>query len=143
MDPQVEHFVGYATLEAFLVTRERASALYMTQVEEGHLTSDPGVVSRRTYVVVSDVQDGVARFWRYRIGGWLEVGDQPLDPAQAAQLRARAERVKLLLTRAIREEFGLMAQAAMVSFPKTLTLLDGVTGLLRSEDITELLTKRA
>lgn len=131
MDQQQGYFVGYATLEALLVTHERASALYMALVEEGRPTSNPGVVSRRTYIVASDIQQGVVRYWRYRLGSWIEVGGQPLDPVVAAQLRARGKRVDTVLRRVIGADFGLTTEAAIMSFPKALAMVDGVTGLLR------------
>lgn len=132
------HFVGFATLEALLATHDPASPLYMVDVIESLPSGSPGVFSRCTYIVVSDFQGGVGRYWRYRIGYSTEVSGQLLDPAGAIRLRVRAERAVALLRCAISRKFNLSTQAGIVSYPKDLAMVLGDTGLLMSDSGGEL-----
>jgi hypothetical protein len=127
---QKQFFVGYETLEALLSTHEHGVALYLTVMLERRPTRDPQVVARNTYVMATDVQDGVCRYWRCRLGCTGERDGIPLQPEEDERLRQHGEQVKCVLRRAIRRDFDVLVQAAVVSFPVELALLEGSTGLL-------------
>lgn len=122
-------YVGFVTLEELLAAHETGMAIYIATITECRNTDTIGFCYRHTYLQVSDVADGIGRYWRMSMGESPEHCGEPMDRDLSDRILQRVktaeEEVKRLLLGRFDKVFG-----AVISFPRDLRILEGTTELL-------------
>lgn len=125
-----EFFIGFDTLEEFLSTHRPENPLHFTVRRRCRSsTNTVGYLSCVTYQLISDVQDGMARYWYGIIGQHEELGSQPMSEERLNKIQRRALAANEQVPKFLRKHSGCEVLGAGVSFPEDLQLLDGSTRL--------------
>jgi len=135
MDPSL-FYVGFGTLEGLLNSHQKDRPIYLELVwmPPAHC----GPIERRHHViVVTDIQDGVCRYWRQTVAASDFIGGRPFEEAKVEKAMARAEQARLIVEKHIRTLHKFEVQGALVAMPRELRLLDGVTDCLRYDQATD------
>lgn len=135
MNPQF--FVGYGQLEALLTTHEQGRPLYAMLASET-ATSQHNVQIVNYVLIISDVQDGVGRIWRRRVGRFSRVGEHPLErPEDVKRAHDRANAAYALLVNRLILGQRLQVHNGTIATPKDLTVVEGDTDLFHYDHKTD------
>jgi hypothetical protein len=130
-------FVGFDTLEALLAVHRPDTPLYFTVRCLRCAADSHGCRLCMTYILVSDVQDGIARLWHMTIGQHLELGSGVLDRKLFEQNLQRADAADRDIRAFLRTRCGCDVPEAAVAVPEALRLSEGSTQLFEYDPSTQ------
>ncbi|MFL6600764.1 MAG: hypothetical protein ACJ8R9_05480 [Steroidobacteraceae bacterium] len=131
MTDRTPFYVGFATLEELIATHQTELPIYLAAPTETHTTDTVGFSYRHTYLLVSDIQQGVCRYWRMPLGRVSEHCGESMEPELSRKILERALQTEAEVRKVLRARLQCEPQAAVVAFPRDLRYLDGTTNLLR------------
>jgi hypothetical protein len=130
MTDRTPFYVGFATLEELIATHQAELPIYLATPTETHTTDTVGFTYRDTYLLVSDIQQGLCRYWRMPLGRVSVHGGQSMEPERSQKILERALQTETEARKVLRARAKCEPQAAVVAFPRDLRCLDGTTDLL-------------
>lgn len=126
-----QFFVGFGQIEVLLNSHQREAPVYVQLCCETHGSGTPGYHVQEQVIVVSDVQDGVCRYWRKRLSRTELIGGRPFHEAEAKLHVEFAGKVRAAVEKQIVEVYRYRFLEAVVAAPRDLKLLDGEADFLR------------
>ncbi len=122
-------FVGFGQLEALLASHEKHLPLYC--LLDVNLTPHRAHLQSCIFsLVISDVQDGVARMWRRPVGRLTDMGGDLVKYAQEVKrTRERAQQAYVLVADDLVFRQKFIVHNGMVAMPPSIHIAEGHTDL--------------
>jgi hypothetical protein len=125
------HFVGIANLSDLLDSHKPGEPLYAVVLEQTVAASRAmGVQGREYILVVTDIEDSVARYWRFRVGYSQWVGNTELSKGATEEAFDRGESLLECIEHLATEQ-GISIIRGTVAMPKDYVYLYGRTNKVR------------
>lgn len=115
------YFVGLTSVSEFLHSHEKDAPLFYS-IGRQEIGGIHGIIREKWTVCLSDIQNGVCRYYLQTIGYTDKINGEPFNREIFDSCRERAENLREQI-KSLKPKYNLVQ--GCVSFPKDLILLEG------------------
>lgn len=121
--------IGYETAEEFIQTHRAADPVFVMSISETS-TNKVGLTLSRTFLMLSDVRDGLGRYCRIHIGSTQVVAGFPLSDTEQQMNVEKAFSAEEAMVKHLKDNCGFLIERAAITRLDGYVMIEGQTNLI-------------